>query len=180
MAETQMQGYEDVTLYKLSPEREEELLTKQVECNFIWTNKEGHGVGVIMNYVAKDGRIWLTATRQRARIKALQRDPRASVVISSTGTDMGTGKQLTYIGHVVIHDDQATKDWFYPAMADIISPYPAPTPEAAMKHLDTPLRVVLELVPDRVIRFDGDMIATASANGTVPGTGTGAGAGAGV
>ncbi|MCB1702410.1 MAG: hypothetical protein KDI14_16435, partial [Halioglobus sp.] len=81
-----MQGYEDVTLYKLTPERERELVDKQIECNFIWTNKEGHGIGVIMNYVARDGSIWLTATRQRARIKALQRDPRASVVISSMGT----------------------------------------------------------------------------------------------
>jgi hypothetical protein len=169
MKETQLQGYEDVTLYRLSPEREQELLRKQIECTFIWTNKSGHGVGVIMNYVAKDGSIWVTATRQRARIKALQRDPRASIVISSIGTDMGPGKQLTYIGRVVIHDDQETRDWFYPAMADIISPYPAPTPEAAIRHLDTPLRVILELVPDRVIRFDGDEIARASHEGTVPG-----------
>jgi hypothetical protein len=169
MTKPQTQGYEDVTLYQLSPEREQELLSKQIECNFIWTNKAGHGVGVIVNYVARDGRIWVTATSQRARIKALRRDPRASVVISSMGTDMGPGKQLTYIGRVVIHDDQATKDWFYPAMARIISPYPAPTVEAAMKHLDTPLRVVLELIPERAIRFDGDLIARASHEGTVPG-----------
>ena len=62
----EMQGYEDVTIYELSPEREQELITKQIECNFIWSNKSGHGVGVIMNYVARDGRIWLTATEQRA------------------------------------------------------------------------------------------------------------------
>ena len=36
-----MQGYEDVTLYELSDAREAELLEKQVECNFIWTNKDG-------------------------------------------------------------------------------------------------------------------------------------------
>lgn len=166
-----MQGYEDVTIYRLSPEREQELLQKQIECNFIWTNREGHGMGVIMNYVARDGSIWLTATRQRARIKALQRDPRATVVISSMGTDMGPGKQITYKGRVVLHDDQATKDWFYPALADIISPYPSPTPEAAMAYLDTPLRVVIELVPEMTLAFDGDMIATASYEGTVPGAG---------
>ena len=164
-----MQGYEDVTLYVLTPEREQELLDKQIECNFIWTNKDGHGLGVIMNYVAKDGSIWLTATRQRARIKALQRDPRASVVISSMGTDMGPGKQITYKGRVTLHEDQATKDWFYPAMAEIISPYPAPTVEAAITHLDTPLRLILELVPEKKIAFDGDAIAKASHEGTVPG-----------
>jgi general stress protein 26 len=164
-----MQGYEDVTIYELSPEREQELLDKQIECNFVWTNKEGHGLGVIMNYVARDGSIWLTATRQRARIKALKRDPRASVVISSMGTDMGPGKQLTYKGRVILHEDQKTKDWFYPAMAEIISPYPAPTAEAAMAYLDTPLRLIIELVPEKVIRFDGDRIAKASHEGTVPG-----------
>ncbi|CAH0993073.1 hypothetical protein SIN8267_03212 [Sinobacterium norvegicum] len=167
MAKTQ--GYEDVTVYELSDEREQELLDKQNECNFIWTNKAGHGLGVIMNYVAKDGSIWLTATSQRARIKALRRDPRASVVISSMGTDMGAGKTITYKGVVKIHEDQATKDWFYPAMADVISPYPAPTPEAAMVHLDTPLRVVLELVPEKTIKFDGDKISQASYTGKVPG-----------
>ena len=164
-----MQGYEDVTLYVLTPEREQELLDKQIEWNFIWTNKDGHGLGVIMNYIAKDGSIWLTATRQRARIKALQRDPRASVVISSMGTDMGPGKQITYKGRVTLHEDQATKDWFYPAMAEIISPYPAPTVEAAIAHLDTPLRLILELVPEKKIAFDGDAIAKASHEGTVPG-----------
>ena len=169
MSDSSMQGYEDVTLYQLSEEREKELLEKQIECNFIWTNKDGHGLGVIMNYVARNGSIWLTATSQRARVKALRRDPRGSVVISSMGTDMGPGKTVTYKGRVNIHEDQATKDWFYPAMAEIISPYPAPTVEAAIKHLDTPLRVVLELVPEKAIKFDGDVISQASYNGKVPG-----------
>jgi len=169
MSDSSMQGYEDVTLYQLSEEREKELLEKQIECNFIWTNKDGHGLGVIMNYVARNGSIWLTATSQRARVKALRRDPRGSVVISSMGTDMGPGKTVTYKGRVNIHEDQATKDWFYPAMAEIISPYPAPTVEAAIKHLDTPLRVVLELVPEKAIKFDGDVISQASYDGKVPG-----------
>ncbi len=169
MSEQTLQGYEDVTLYELTPEREQELLEKQVECNFIWTNREGHGIGVIMNYVARKGAIWLTATSQRARIKALRRDPRASVVISSMGTDMGPGKQVTYKGRVVLHEDRATRDWFYPAMAEVITPYPAPTVEAAIQHLDTPLRVIIEFIPEKAIKFDGDRIAQASHEGTVPG-----------
>ena len=169
MSDDAMQGYEDVTLYELSDEREKELIEKQIECNFVWTNKDGHGLGVIMNYVPRNGSIWLTATSQRARIKALRRDPRASVVISSMGTDMGPGKTVTYKGRVMIHDDQATKDWFYPAMAEIISPYPAPTVEAAIQHLDTPLRVVLQLVPEKTIKFDGDSISKTSYDGSVPG-----------
>ena len=64
----EMQGYEDVTIYGLTPEREQELINKQIECNFIWANKEGHPLGVIMNYIAKDGSIWVTATSQRPRV----------------------------------------------------------------------------------------------------------------
>ena len=42
------------------------------------------------------------------------------------------------------------------------------TVEAAIAYLDTPLRVIIELVPEKVIRFDGDKIAKASHEGTVP------------
>jgi general stress protein 26 len=162
VSDKELDTYEDVTLYTLTPEREKELLEKQIECNFIWTNKDGHGLGVIMNYVYHNGSIWVTATKQRARVKALKRDPRASIVISSLGTDMGAGKTATYKGRAVIHEDQETKDWFYPAMAEIISPYPAPTVEAAMAHLDTPRRVVIELIPEMSILFDGDRLANLS------------------
>ena len=85
------------------------------------------------------------------------------------GKDMGPGKKMTYSVRVILHDDQATKDWFYPAMGAIISPYPAPTVEAAIKHLDTPLRLILELVPEKKIAFDGDAISKASYEGRVPG-----------
>lgn len=169
MSNKELEGYEDVTLYALTPEREKELVEKQIECTFIWSNKSAQGIGVIMNYVARNGSIWTTATSQRARMKALQRDPRASITISSMGTDMGPGKQITYIGKVIVHEDQATKDWFYPAMAEIISPYPAPTVEAAIEHLDTPLRRIIELVPERSIKFDGDRLADVSQQGKVPG-----------
>ena len=169
MSEEKVKDYDDVTMYGLTSDKQDELLTTQNELTFIWTNKEGHGMGVTMSYIWRKGRIWCTATEQRARMKALARDPRCSVVISSMGTDMGPGKTVTYKGRVTIHDDQATKDWFYPAMAEIISPYPAPTVEAAMQHLDTPLRVVLELVPEKAIKFDGDSISQTSYDGKVPG-----------
>ena len=82
---------------------------------------------------------------------------------------LGPGKTITYKGSVKIHEDQATKDWFYPAMAKILTPYPAPTEEAAMIHLDTELRVIIELIPEKSIRFDGDAISKSSYDGTVPG-----------
>jgi nitroimidazol reductase NimA-like FMN-containing flavoprotein (pyridoxamine 5'-phosphate oxidase superfamily) len=162
MSHEQRASYDDVSIYHLSPEREQELLEKQVECVFMWSNRDGHPIGVVMNYIYHDGRIWLTATSQRARIRAIRRDPRVSVTISSMGTDMGAGKTVTYKGSVRIHDDQATKDWFYPKLAELLNGYPATSVEAAIEMLDTPLRVILELVPEKAIRFDGDKVAEMS------------------
>lgn len=67
------ENYEDVSVYDLDADVEEELLLAHNECTFIWANKEGWPVGVIMSYVWRKGRFWLTASSQRARISAVQR-----------------------------------------------------------------------------------------------------------
>ena len=59
--------YEDVTVYTLESEDEERLLKLQNECTFIWANKEGWPVGVIMSYVWAKGCFWVTLSSQRAR-----------------------------------------------------------------------------------------------------------------
>jgi hypothetical protein len=100
----QATNYDDVKQYRLDPEREQELVRTAGECVFVWANKAGHPIGVITAYVPANGKIWMTATRERVRIKAIARDPRSSVVITSKGTPMGGGKTVTYKGHTVIHD----------------------------------------------------------------------------
>ena len=44
-------SYEDVSMFRLSDDRERALLDAQTECCFMWTTKDGDPVGVIMNYV---------------------------------------------------------------------------------------------------------------------------------
>ena len=110
-------NYDDVKQYRLDPEREQELVNTAGECVFIWANKAGHPIGVITAYVPVDGKIWMTATRERVRIKAIARDPRSSVVMTSKGTPMGGGKTVTYKGHTEIHDDPKTKIWMYELLA---------------------------------------------------------------
>ncbi len=51
------ENYEDVTVYGLDDEVEAEMLDAQNECTFIWSNKEGWPVGVIMSYVGSTLRI---------------------------------------------------------------------------------------------------------------------------
>lgn len=146
--------FEDVSVYTLASERELELVTTQNECTFIWRNSEGDPVGVIMNFVWHDGRFWLTATRRRKRIAALEKDPRVAIAISSRGTAISNSLSLTYKGHAVLHDDPETKAWFYAALAAAVRPG-APDQQAAfVEHLDSPGRTVIEIVPTTRIGFD--------------------------
>ena len=103
MSSENVENYDDVTMYGLTAEKQEHLLLTQNELTFIWTNKDGHGMGVTMSFIWRKGRIWCTATEQRARMKALARDPRCSVVISSAGIDDDVSQSITFKGHAVLH-----------------------------------------------------------------------------
>ena len=152
--------HEDVTSFTLDPEGERELLRVQKECTFIWTNKEGSPVGVIMSYLeTDDGHIWLTGSEQRKRFAAIRRDPRTCIVVTSAGTDLGTGKTVTYMGRTITHakEDRKIKDWFYPTFARKLR---GAGGELAVSQfvrlLDSPRRVVIEFIPENKIAFDGE------------------------
>jgi general stress protein 26 len=146
--------YEDLSPFQLNEEQRDALLRTQTECTFCWTTKDGAPMGVIMGYVWRDGRVWTTATSQRARIKAIRRDPRCAVVVTSTGVSQPPARTVTLKGRCVIHEDAATKQWFYPALAETIVHEPGPARDAFIAHLDSPLRVVIEVVPERSISCD--------------------------
>ena len=153
-------NYEDVSIFYLDSDREQLLHGKQTECVFMWTNSSGDPIGVVMNYVEKDGSFWLTCTRRRKRVAALEQRPRASIAVSSRGTDIGMSQAVTYRGDIKIFDDQVTSDWFYRALAEKVRPDSKSQQDAFVEHLDTPGRVVIELIPDSDgrIGFDSEQM----------------------
>jgi nitroimidazol reductase NimA-like FMN-containing flavoprotein (pyridoxamine 5'-phosphate oxidase superfamily) len=155
--------YEDVTAYDLDPDDEERLLLAHNECSFIWANREGWPVGVIMSYVCRRGRFWLTASSQRARISAVRRDPRVCVVVTSTGSPVARNKAITWKGRCTVHDDAETKAWFYPELARALQPDEARAAQF-VRYLDSPRRVVLEVEPTQRIGYDGAKMAKATAS----------------
>ncbi len=146
--------YERVSIYQLDDDTRERLLEAQIECVFNWSTREGWPMGVIMSCLWHQGRMWLTAGAQRHRISAIRRDERCSIVVTSTGTVLGGGKSCTIKGRAAIHEDRDTKDWFYPAFAKKLSPDEA-TAKAFRERLDSPLRVIIEVRPEKFITYDG-------------------------
>jgi general stress protein 26 len=147
-------NYEKVSIYPLDPDVQEALLSAQIECVFNWSTKAGWPMGVIMSCFWAKGRMWLTAGANRHRISAIRRDPRCSIVVTSGGTALGPGKSVTIKGQCTIHEDRETKDWFYPAFADHMSPHDDANARDFEARLDSPLRVVLEVVPEKYISYD--------------------------
>ncbi|MYG13188.1 MAG: hypothetical protein F4171_10385, partial [Gammaproteobacteria bacterium] len=107
-----------------------------------------------MSYIWRKGRVWLTAGAHRHRISAVRRNPKVSVVITSTGTELGPSKTITIKGRCVVHEDRETKDWFYPDFARALRPE-EDAAKAFEQMLDSPLRIVLEVIPEKYITYDG-------------------------
>ena len=159
--------HEKVSIYPFAREKREELLSKARECVFNWSTKDGWPVGVVHAFVWHEGRAWITCGTHRHRVSALRRDPRCSVVVSGIAAPDGPNGAITIKGRAIIHDDESTKRWFYPALAR--GPYGraggAMTPEAEAQakafeaRLDSPLRVIIEIVPEKFIELDSDKMA---------------------
>jgi general stress protein 26 len=156
------QNYEDVTLYDLDADVEEELLLAHNECTFIWSNKEGWPVGVIMSYVWRKGRFWLTASNHRARIAAVRRDPRVCIVVTSTGSSLPRNKAITWKGTCTLHESDEMKQWFYPELAGAIFPHDEARRAAFETFLDSPRRIILEVEPTQRIGYDGAKMGKAT------------------
>lgn len=163
-------NYEDVSVFNLSDDREQRLLDEQIECTFMWTTSTGDPVGVIMNYLFDDGRFWVTCTKRRKRVPAVLARPRVAVCISSRGTDIGSSQAITYKGDAIVREDAEIKAWFYSALAAKVRPFDENAQKAFAEHLDTPGRVVIEIVPDKRIGFDSEqMFKNSPAAGRRPG-----------
>lgn len=151
-----------------------ELLDTQTECTFIYVNDEGWPCGVVMSYIQVDGVFWLTAVEGRGHVRALARDQRVSIVVSSTGSGLPGRRMVSVRGEVTVHRDQEVKNWFLDRFTHALQPA---DPDSWRKLLDSPHRVVFEVRPvaitashdQRKIPGNGRGMAAGAETGRRPG-----------
>ncbi len=161
--------HEIVSIYGHSEAQIEQLMTRAPECVLMWATRDGWPVGVVHAHVWHEGKIWLTFAVHRHRTAAIRRDNRVSVTVSgATSRDPECPRgAVTVKGRGYFHDDDETKQWFYRALADKVSPNSKKGSDQFYTMLDSPLRTVLEVVPEKWISFDADKSARDLA-GTLP------------
>ena len=151
----------ELTDYSLGNADEQYLLDEQKECTFIWSNKKGEPVGVVMTFLAAQDKLWLLVTEKRARVTAVRRDPRTSVVITSAGLPGGTGKTVTYKGTTRVHAyDNPELQWVYHEyVSKLNGENNMERIEFFKSMLAVPERVIFEFIIDKKITYDGDKMA---------------------
>ncbi len=135
---------EDLRGTSLSSADQDELLTAQTECTVAYSSREGWPAAVVMSFLRRDGRFWLTAVAGRDHLESLRADPRLTLVVDNRGTGLPGRRMLAVQAAAVVHEDRATTDWFYPAFAERMA---AGDPAAFVRLLDSPRRAVLEVTP---------------------------------
>ncbi len=157
--------YEDVTVYTLDDDTEDALIEQNNECTFMWANSSCEPVGVIMSYLRRDGKFWLTAAQHRLRVPAVRKNPAVAICITSRGTEMDGlrgGRTVTYKGTCRVIDDAETKAWFYPALAHRLYGTRPEMEGPFAKFLDSPNRIILEVTPTKRIGYDGAKMGKAT------------------
>lgn len=147
--------YDDVGAYTLDDEDERALVEAQNECTFMWSTRDGWPVGVVMSYVFRDGCFWLSVSSLRVRVKAVAREPRVSLSITSKGSGIKGSQAVTYKGRCEVLSDADTIGWFLPALAERLRPGDADAQAEFVRLNDTPNRRVLKVTPEKTIGFDG-------------------------
>jgi general stress protein 26 len=151
--------HEIVSIYPFSDAETEQLMTHSNECVLMWATKDGWPVGVIHAFVWHNGKIWITFAAHRHRAAAIRRDNRVSVCVSSTAYPPGAdnslpGGAITFKGRAELFEDEATKRWFYPALSKKLNPTNAAGEEFFNSLLDSPLRVILAVTPEKKIMYN--------------------------
>ena len=143
-------------MYNLNEEDREKLLSVATECVFNWCTKDSWPMGVIMSCLWRDGRMWLTAGAHRHRISAVKRNPKVSVVVTSTGTTLGPGKSVTIKGRCKPFTKTAKpRTGSTPRSRSTRVSEGPESAKAFEEMLDSPIRVILEVVPEKFITYDG-------------------------
>lgn len=150
----QAKNWENVRSYSLDSDAEQALFDAQIECTMIWASKDGWPMGVIVNYIHRDGRFWLTMSEERPRVNQIRKDPRVCIAISSKGSSIKERQSLTYKCEAIIHKDRETLDRILPEFAAAMRPGDPEKAAAFLKMLDSPERVVAELIPVKRVGFD--------------------------
>jgi general stress protein 26 len=139
---------EDLGQARLNDSSQQELMSAQTECTFVFRGDDGAPSGTVVSFAAHEGALWITSVRGRAQVRGVERDPEVSIVISNAGTDLPGRRMLSLRGTAQIHSDPTALESILHVLAERLAPGGE---DAFLALLRSPGRVVIEVRPSRIV-----------------------------
>jgi len=145
------------TDYPLEDEEFELLFRENAYCEMAHVNKRGYPVVTPMFYVIRNDHLMMSSIKKyRHKVHHLEENPKMTVCVHNDGTNVRHQKAILIMGQAKIHDDDAMMreihwmiidKYFFELTTD-------EEREAAFKAVHTPLRCIIEVVPEKIMTWD--------------------------
>jgi len=143
--------------YPLEQEEFELLFRENAYCEMAHVNKRGYPVVTPMFYVIKDDHIMMSSIKEyRHKVGCLKKNPKMTVSIHNDGTNVRHQKAILIMGQAVIHDDDALMRGIHWQIIDkyFFELTTDEEREAVFEAVHTPLRCIIEVVPEKILTWD--------------------------
>ena len=143
--------------YPLESEEFELLLRENAYCEMGHVNGRGYPVVTPMFYVIKDDHIMMSSIKEyRHKVGHLMKNPKMTVCIHNDGTNVRHQKAILVMGQAKIHDDDALmRDIHWQIIDKYFFELTTDEERAAVfEAIHTPLRCIIEVVPEKILTWD--------------------------
>lgn len=147
--------------YPMEKEDFEELYNNGRYCDMAHINSKGYPVVTPMFYVILNNNIHISSIKKyRYKVHALEKRPKMTACIHNDGMIARHQKSILVLGQAKVMDDEKLREkihwmvidkYWFDAVGD--------QRQAAYEAIHTPLRAIIELVPEKIISWDlGKMV----------------------
>jgi PPOX class probable F420-dependent enzyme len=135
---------------QLNPDEQAAFFREHKKAALATIDKDGFPHVVAMNYFAKDGAFYMTSYGKAQKVVNVRRNPKVALMME-TGDAYGELRGVMIRGHCeILEDEGAVKSAFASRAEAQANPSPAQPGAVA----SAPKRVVLKIVPEKVISWD--------------------------
>jgi len=135
---------------QLSPDEQAALFRERKKAALATIDKDGFPHVVAMNYFARDGAFYMTSYGKAQKVLNVRRNPKVALMVES-GDEYAELRGVMIRGHCEILEDQDAVRAAFEARAEAQA-NPAPVQPGA--QASAPKRVVLKIVPEKVVSWD--------------------------
>ncbi|MBM3219063.1 MAG: pyridoxamine 5'-phosphate oxidase [Candidatus Rokubacteria bacterium] len=135
---------------QLSPDEQATFFREHKKAALATIDRDGFPHVVAMNYFAKDGAFYMTSYGKAQKVVNVRRNPKVALMVE-TGDSYGDLRGVMVRGHCEILEGEAAVKAVFASRGQAQARPSAPQPGAVAS---APKRVVLKIVPHKVISWD--------------------------